>query len=93
MASPIPVLPLVASMTVWPGFRVPSFSACSMTPSARRSLTEPIGLKDSIFTYRLMPSGASLFSRTTGVLPIVSRIFSYIADISIILFLAVGNHT
>ena len=47
MARPIPVLPLVASTTVWPGLRCPLFSASSITPMASLSLTEPIGLKDS----------------------------------------------
>ena len=50
MASPMPVLPDVASTTVWPGFNVPLRSAASMMFSARRSLTEPIGLKASNFT-------------------------------------------
>ena len=44
------MLPLVASTTVWPGLSSPDFSAASMTPSARRSLTEPSGLKASILT-------------------------------------------
>jgi hypothetical protein len=47
MARPMPVLPLVASITVWPGFKAPLFSAASMTPSASRSFTEPSGLKAS----------------------------------------------
>ena len=55
MARPMPVLPLVASMTVWPGLSSPDFSAASITPSARRSLTEPSGLKASILTKRLTP--------------------------------------
>ena len=75
MASPMPVLPLVASITVCPGFSWPAFSAASMTPSARRSLTEPSGLKASILTNRLAPAGASRLIRTTGVLPTVSRMF------------------
>ena len=50
MARPMPVLPLVASITVWPGFSAPDFSAASMTPSARRSFTEPSGLKASTLT-------------------------------------------
>ena len=74
MASPMPVLPLVASMTVCPGLSSPDFSAASMTPSARRSLTEPSGLKASILTNRFTPGGASRLILTTGVLPTVSRI-------------------
>src|ERR1700730_2893540 len=73
MARPIPVLPLVASMTVCPGFNCPECSAASMTPSASRSLTEPKGLNASILTNRFAPGGASLFILTTGVLPTVSR--------------------
>ena len=75
MASPMPVLPLVASITVWPGFSSPDFSAASMTPSASRSFTEPSGLKASILTNRFTPSGARRLIRTTGVLPTVSRMF------------------
>src|SRR5690606_26354555 len=72
----MPVLPLVASTTVWPGRSSPVRSARSITASAMRSLTEPIGLKDSIFTYTFTPGGASLPSLTSGVLPIVSRMLS-----------------
>ena len=75
------MLPLVASMTVCPGLSSPDFSAASITPSARRSLTEPSGLKASILTNRLTPGGASRLMRTTGVLPIVSRMFSYLRPI------------
>src|SRR6516164_3025767 len=50
-----------------------------MTPSARRSLTDPSGLKASILTNRLTPVGASLLIRTTGVRPTVSRIFANLA--------------
>ena len=54
------MLPLVASMTVWPGFSAPLRSASSMTARAMRSLTEPIGLKDSTLTYTLTPGGREL---------------------------------
>ena len=50
MASPMPVLPLVASTTVWPGFSVPSRSAASMMLTASRSLTDEAGLKASALT-------------------------------------------
>src|SRR5574337_1820122 len=75
----MPVLPLVASITVWPGFSSPLASARSITARAMRSLTEPMGLKDSTLTYTFTPSGASLCSLTRGVRPIVSRMFSYLA--------------
>jgi hypothetical protein len=42
-------------------------------------LTEPIGLKDSTLTYTFTPSGASFRSLTSGVRPIVCRMFSYLA--------------
>ena len=77
MARPMPVFPLVASMTVWPGFSSPDFSAASITPSAKRSFTEPSGLKASIFTKRLTPCGARRLIRTTGVLPTVSTMLWY----------------
>src|SRR6266446_114566 len=76
MASPIPVLPLVASTTVCPGLSCPVRSASSMTPRANRSLTDPIGLKASNLTYRATCAGASFFILTTGVRPIVSRMLS-----------------
>src|SRR3954447_7788560 len=77
MASPMPVLPLVASTTVWPGFSSPDFSPASMTPSARRSLTEPSGLNASTLTQRFTPGGPRRLMRTTGVLPMVPRMLSW----------------
>src|ERR1700760_3012771 len=79
----MPVLPLVASTTVWPGFSSPDFSAASITPSARRSFTEPSGLKASTLTNRFTPAGASRLMRTTGVPPTVSRMLSYFAMVSL----------
>src|SRR5579859_1964248 len=79
MARPIPVLPLVPSTTVWPGFNSPDRSAASMTPSANRSLTEPSGLKASILTQTSTPSGASRLILTTGVRPIVPTMLSNLA--------------
>src|SRR5262245_60770829 len=71
----MPVLPLVASITVMPGLSAPLRSASSMTARAMRSFTDPIGLNASTLTYTLTPAGASLLSFTTGVLPMVSRMF------------------
>src|SRR3984885_13429592 len=82
MARPIPVFPLVASTTVWPGFSFPVFSASSITPRARRSLTDPRGLKASILTNRLIPAGPSLLILTTGVLPTVSRMLAYLCPMN-----------
>src|SRR5688572_20183052 len=79
MARPMPVLPLVASITVCPGLSLPVRSPSSITPSASRSFTEPSGLNASIFTYSSAPGGASLPILTTGVFPIVSRMFAYLA--------------
>ena len=50
IASPMPVFPLVASTTVWPGFSAPLRSASSMMLTASRSFTEAAGLKNSAFT-------------------------------------------
>ena len=74
-ASPIPVLPDVASIMVEPGFNLPSFSAASIIASAILSFTEPAGLKYSSFTktLALRPSSLSIFETSTnGVLPINS---------------------
>ena len=77
MASAIPVLPEVASITVSPGFSRPFCSASRITPIARRSLTEPPGLKASILTWRSTCFGARRRNLTIGVLPMVSRMFSW----------------
>ncbi|MPM57439.1 hypothetical protein SDC9_104261 [bioreactor metagenome] len=52
-ASPIPVLPLVGSMIVTPGFKIPLASASSIMAKAIRSFTQPTGLKLSSFTTNL----------------------------------------
>jgi hypothetical protein len=39
----MPVLPEDGSMRVWPGVRIPSFSACSIIDRAIRSFTDPPG--------------------------------------------------
>src|SRR4051812_4810264 len=74
----MPVLPLVASITVCPGLSLPVRSASSMTPSARRSFTEPMGLNASIFTNSRTCLGASFVILTTGVRPMVPRMSSYL---------------
>src|SRR5512146_3032555 len=76
MARPMPVLPLVASTTVCPGFNVPLRSADSMTLSASRSFTEDAGLNASAFTYIRAPFGAILLTRMHGVFPTVSNTLS-----------------
>src|SRR5688572_24907968 len=78
MASAIPVLPEVASTTVWPGLRRPLTSASWMMAQASRSLTDAMGLKASTFTKRWMSLGASRLRRTIGVLPMVETMLSWI---------------
>jgi hypothetical protein len=74
MASEMPVLPLVGSSTVCPGSSSPSRSAASISDSATRSLTEPVGLACSSFAHsRAPPSGRRRGSSTSGVLPIAER--------------------
>ena len=46
IARPMPVLPLVASTTVCPGFSAPRRSASSMMLSASRSLTDAAGIEE-----------------------------------------------
>src|SRR5512144_2540432 len=72
----MPVLPLVASTTVCPGFSVPLRSAASMMLRASRSLTEAAGLKASALTYMRTPFGARLLTRIHGVSPTVSSTLS-----------------
>src|SRR3954467_2373920 len=78
----MPVLPLVASITVWPGLSAPLFSAASMIPTASRSLTEPIGFIASTFTYSSTSFGPSRRTRTTGVRPTVWMMSSYRAMVA-----------
>ena len=72
----MPVLPEVASTTVWPGLSAPLRSASSMIAMARRSFTDDSGLKYSHFTYIVTCSGALLLTRTIGVRPMVCRMLS-----------------
>src|SRR5687768_5887720 len=77
MARPVPVLPLVGSTIVPPGFSFPSRSAASTRAIAARSLIDPPGLSASIFATscgrRSLPRRPS---RTRGVLPTASRMDS-----------------
>ena len=72
----MPVLPEVASTIVWPGLSRPLRSASSTMASARRSLTEPPGLKASTLAYSVTCLGAMRCSLTMGVRPMVSRMLS-----------------
>ena len=67
----MPVLPEVGSRIVWPGAIAPFSSASSISARATRSLTEPVGLRDSSFAQMRTPGfGDRRCSSTSGVLPI-----------------------
>ncbi len=71
IASEMPVLPEVGSRIVWPGRIAPFSSASSISARATRSLTEPVGLRDSSFAQMRTPGfGESRGNSTSGVLPI-----------------------
>src|SRR4051812_48156716 len=70
MASEIPVLPLVGSRIVAPGWSDPSFSAASIIAMAARSLIDPVGLWSSSLAHRRTSGvGDRLGSPTSGVPP------------------------
>src|SRR5712692_8540019 len=70
----MPVLPLVGSTIVSPGFSRPSRSAVSIILSAMRSLTLPAGFIDSTFaSTSAQPACTSRLRRTIGVSPTRSR--------------------
>ena len=71
----MPVLPEVGSISVPPGFSLPSRSSASIIATPMRSFTLAIGLKNSSFARRLALTPfteASRFRRTMGVSPIVA---------------------
>src|SRR6266700_6967674 len=83
IASAMPVLPEVASMSVSPGLIVPRFSASTTIDSAGRSLTDPAGLLPSSFASRTLEvCPGRRCSRTSGVLPTVSSMVRYMARAS-----------
>src|SRR3954451_7008039 len=66
----MPVLPLVGSRIVAPGWSFPSFSAASIIEMAARSLIEPVGLWSSSLAHsRTSAVGDSDGRPTRGVLP------------------------
>src|SRR5829696_898179 len=70
IASEMPVLPLVGSRIVAPGWSEPSFSAASIMAIAARSLIDPVGLWSSSFAHnRTSGVGDSDGSPTSGVPP------------------------
>src|SRR5580692_6415013 len=72
MASAMPVLPLVASSSVFPGPNFPSASALRTIDHAARSFTLPPGLSHSALANKTIPSRPStaLPRRMSGVSPI-----------------------
>ena len=70
IASEMPVLPLVGSKIVAPGFNKPLFSASLIIEIAVRSLIEPVGLRSSIFAQRrTFGAGESRGNPISGVFP------------------------
>ena len=76
------MLPLVGSMITVSLVSAPLFSASSIIAMPMRSFTLESGLKNSHFnkTVASTPS-VTLFRRTSGVLPMVSTMLSYICPI------------
>jgi len=77
MASAMPVLPEVASISVSPGRISPRSSAPRIMPMAGRSFTEPAGLLPSSLPRITLPRAAlsspgTRTSFTSGVAPITS---------------------
>src|ERR1700761_842824 len=78
MASEMPVLPEVGSRIVCPGRIRPFSSASSIIARATRSLTEPVGLRDSSLAQSRTPGfGLRRFSSTSGVWPIAWMMSPY----------------
>ncbi len=70
MASAMPVLPLVASISVSPGLISPRSAARRIIENAGRSLTEPAGLLPSSLASRVLEvSPGKRWSRASGLLP------------------------
>jgi hypothetical protein len=81
MASAMPVLPEVGSISVSPGLISPRSSAWRIIDIAGRSLTEPAGLlPSSLARIRLLLFlPARRCSRTSGVLPMKSSSVRFMA--------------
>ena len=82
MASAMPVLPDVASISVSPGLMMPRFSASTIIEYAGRSLTLPAGLLPSSLPRMTVLSGTPCRAgkrcrRTSGVLPMVESMVGY----------------
>jgi hypothetical protein len=82
MASAMPVLPDVASISVSPGLNVATLFGTAIIDSAGRSFTEPAGLLPSSLPSTTLPRSAlslrpNALQRTSGVLPTASSIVGY----------------
>jgi hypothetical protein len=67
----MPVLPEVGSRIVCPGPIAPFSSASSISARATRSLTEPVGLRDSSLAHTRTPGlGERRGNSISGVFPI-----------------------
>ena len=76
--SAIPVFPDVGSIITLPSFNKPSLSAASIIPKAALSLTLPLKLNFSSFTYTSAIFSSLKLTFTTGVFPIKSSKLLYI---------------
>src|SRR5690606_8437079 len=80
MASAMPVLPLVASISVSPGLMSPRSSARLIMEIAGRSFTDPAGLlPSSLHSTMLLVLPGRRCNRTSGVSPIVASMVLSIA--------------
>ena len=82
MASAMPVLPDVASISVSPGLMSPRSCARWIIDTAGRSLTDPAGLLPSSLPSTTLPrdlfsSAPMRCNATIGVLPMVSSMVGY----------------
>src|ERR1700730_7087549 len=74
----MPVFPEVGSRIVLRGLIAPLASASSIIDRATRSLTEPVGLRDSSLAHSRTPGfGLRRFSSTSGVWPIAWMMSPY----------------
>jgi hypothetical protein len=85
----MPVLPEVGSTITEPGLIRPSRSAASSMAKQIRSLTEPPGLSCShLANTRALPGLSAHGTRTSGVLPMSSRMLSMIGPDMVVLQMA-----
>jgi hypothetical protein len=91
MARPVPVLPDVGSTMVPPGLSLPSRSAAPMRAIATRSLIDPPGFSAStLATICGVSPAARRDSRTSGVVPIASRIESLMSTMGPVVVALIG---